>query len=153
MALAPLASITDLAGWLGTTPQGDDATRAELVLSAVSALVRSEARRTWEDLPVPEVIRAVTLTVAARVYRNPEAAASYSLTTGPFGKSLTFADPKAVGLFLTDDEKLTISRSVPGGRRQRGLYTLRTYRDDPCATGYVPTVGGPPFPWYGEDMP
>jgi hypothetical protein len=148
----PLASSSDLAAWLRVSFSAADEEWADLLLDAVSVLVRSERPElTWT--PVPDLARVVTLEVAARVWRNPDAATSVSVSTGPFGKSLTFADPRAVGLYLSSDDKAQLAR-IPGARI-KGLHTISTTRVDPeTNTVFVPTVGGPEFPWYpGGDIP
>ena len=88
--------------------------------------------------------------VASRVFRNPEAAATYSRSTGPFSKSVTFADPLAVGLYLTAAEKAIVGRYRPTAR---GIWTLPTTRGVPEETGWVPVEGSVnPFPWYAGDL-
>lgn len=150
MATAPLATTDDLQTWLGATFTGDEWARAELLLVAVSNLVRSHCRKTWETGTIPETVHPVVLTVAARVWRNPEAATSYSITNGPFGKSMTFSNPAAVGLYLGPDDKAALPAPAGSGG---GLRVIGTTRGDPWPdTTYVPTVDGPPFPWYGGDV-
>lgn len=110
------------------------------MLDVVSAVVRAEARTTWEGIPVPAAVRGVVLRVAAREYRNPTGATYQAM--GPFVAS----GGDTGGIILTDDEKAIIRGAVA---EQRGLWTLGTTRNDPGAdTVYVPTAGGPPFPWY-----
>lgn len=152
MALDPLAVVNDLEVWLGTSLCGADVTRAEAILAAVSSLVRSTAGVDWADTTtVPDDVRTVVVDVAARVYRNPDAATQLSRTTGPFTKTISFANPGAVGLYLTADEKAIVGRYRPAAR---GLWTLRTDRDDPVGdTAWIPVAGAVyPFPWYGADV-
>lgn len=146
MASAPLVTVDELGQWLRTPLLGSDADYAMLILNAVSALIRSESGRTWDTEPVPEEARAVTFAVAARVYRNPEAATSANRQVGPFGEQLSWANPGGVGLFLSDDEKAALPRRASA----RGLWTQATTRDDlGVSTGYVPIVGTDAlFPWY-----
>lgn len=145
----PLVTVEELAGWLRTPLAGEDVVWAALVLDAVSAFVRQEAGQAWDPVvDVPATARAVTLQVAARVYRNPHAASSWSKTRGPFGEQITFANPVAVGLYLTKDDKAAL-----GIRGKSGLWTQATTRGETCGfTYYVPTEGGPPFPWYADDV-
>lgn len=142
MALGPLVTLEDFEGWLGLTLAESEQDRASRLLVAVSSLVRSHAGLTWEDTDVPEHVRTVVFAVAARVWRNPDVAdgaSSVSLTTGPFGKTLSFADPKAAGLFLSAEQKAIVSR---GRTTMRGLWTQATTRgDDYADTVYVPVVG------------
>lgn len=151
MTPVPLASLDELETWLGSTIDGFDAARAEAVLGAASSLIRSAAGVTWADTPVPDEVHTVALTVAARVYRNPDAASQMSDTTGPFTRYRGFNNPDQVGLYLTGQERAIIARYRP---QARGLWTLRTTRDDPVAsTGWVPVEGSVnPFPWYAEDL-
>lgn len=150
MTSAPLASIDQLEAWLGHPLVGHDATRADAMLKAASSLVRTAAGTTWDGVPVPEDVQTVTLTVAARVYRNPDAAAQYSRSTGPFTKSVTFANPAAVGLYLSAEEKAIVGRYRGAAR---GLWTLPTSRGEYPDVGWVPVAGATlPFPWYAEDL-
>lgn len=150
MALPPLASVEDLGLWLQEPLSGSSAQWAASLLDAVSALVRSEAGSTWESVSVPDEARIVTLTVAARVYRNPEAASQRTETRGPFSESFTFANPPGVGLYLTAADKALLQRLNP---KSRGLWTMQTTRQDGESTDiYVPVEGGGgPIPWYPGD--
>lgn len=151
MAAAPLVTVEEFSVWLRKPLDGSDAAWAGMVLDVVSSLVRSEAGVTWDGVEVPAPARAVTLEVAARVYRNPEAATSYSKTRGPFGDSITWADPTAVGLYLSDRERRLVRPRASG--TVAGLWTLGTTRADPAGeTIYVPVEGAPPFPWYSDDV-
>lgn len=150
MALPPLVEVSDLASWVGEIiPAGD--VRAGAVLSAVSALVRSETNTTWVDAnnaltEVPDEIRYVVLSMASRVWRNPDGYISERL--GEYSYQLPSAT--ASGSDWTAIERRILGRT---NTQQRGLWTLSTTRDDPGAdAAYVPVVGGPPFPWYGSDV-
>lgn len=160
MALDPLVSVDELATWLRVTFTDDEAETAGLYLASVSGLIRSEAGAAsapWSDVStVPETVRTVAFTVAARIWRNPDAASTITVTRGPFGKTLVFADPKAAGLYLDDNEKAIVGRSRI---QQRGLWTLGTARNDllpmswPYATtGFVSVEGSDdPMPWFVDD--
>jgi len=119
----PLASLDDLAAWLGQPVDGLDAARAGLILDTVSGVIRAEAGITWDGLPVPPQVVGVAVSVAGRVYRNPTGAKQQ--TAGPF--SASGAD--VGGIILTDDEKAVI-RSAVGNTR--GLWTQSITRND-CA--------------------
>jgi hypothetical protein len=149
MVAAPLAPLEALEVWLGAPLCGSDVARAEAVLAAVSSLVRSVAGVTWDGVPVPDEIHTVTLEVAARVYRNPTSASQLSQTTGPFTESRSFTT--AAGLYLTPQEKAIVARYRTSNR---GLWSLRTSRDDPVeVSGWVPVAGSlNPFPWYADDI-
>ena len=151
MALPPLVTVADLEGWLGQSLVDADRIRAEAVLSAVSALVRSETNTTWVDdaealTEVSDDIRFVVLSMTARVWRNPDGFVSERL--GEYSYQLPSAT--ASGADWTAMERRILGRTNP---QQRGLWSLSTTRDDPDSdTAYVPVLGGPPFPWYGADV-
>lgn len=136
MALPPLVDTFTLAGWLGEDVLGDS--RAEAVLSAVSAVVRNASGQTWaadgdiSSTDVPELVSTVVLQVAARVWRNPHGVRQEA--TGPF--SVSYA---VTGVYLTADER----RLLSGYRaNSSGLWTMQTTRgDDYADTVYVPVVG------------
>ena len=151
---APLATPLDLAAWLRVSFDAAEQQWADLVLDAVSTLVRSERPELpWSTGDVPDLARLVTLEVAARVWRNPDAATSVTTTTGPFGKTVSFSDPESIGLYLSDRDKAQLAR-IPGVKI-KGLHTISTTRVDPESdTVFVPTQGGPDFPWYpGGEIP
>lgn len=135
MALPPLASVEDLASWLGVTFEEDTPaiTRAALVLDAASALVRAEAGRTWAtgetlDEDVPADVIAITLRVAANMWANPTGATQRS--AGPFSESY--------GAGLTDEDRTDLGRY----RGTSGLFTISTTRCDPeTESVWVPVVG------------
>lgn len=135
----PLATAADLEVWLGSSIT--DEARADAVLVAVSALVRSTAGLTWAETTVPDEVSAIVVDVAGHIYRNPSAVRQ--TTTGPFG--VTYAVVQ--GLALTDDQKAILRRY---GAQARGLWSMGTTRNDPLAdTEYVPVVGTDNlFPWY-----
>lgn len=152
MALPPLAAVSDLAAWVGQEIPDEDP-RAGAVLSASSALVRAYTSETWvEDdvlTDVPDVVVAVVVQVAGRVWRNPEGVTSRS--SGPFSER--YADAVSSGLFLTTEEKNMLAEFVQAA--STGLGTLGTTRGDAgYDTVYVPTGPAPsgyPFPWYAAD--
>lgn len=150
MAEQTLASVAELGDWLGE-PIADDSAeykRAELCLRAASALVRAESGRTWlaEDgnlEPVPETAKLVTLYCASRVFDNREGQNRWNVDDAGGGWKVDEA-----GAYLTASEKDQLSGYAQ--RKHRGLGTVSTTRGDLCgsSTGHVPTVDGPPFPWY-----
>lgn len=156
MALPPLAPVSDLAAWVGQVIPDDDP-RAGAVLHAASALVRSYTGQTWvegESLSdsLPEVVSAVAVQVAARVWVNPDGLVSASIDDG----TRRWGDAGAAGLYLTQHEKDVLGDYIEGGQSDLGSISLTRGRigDE---TVYVPTgppPSGPPFPWYaGEDLP
>lgn len=150
MAEQTLASVAELSDWLGEPIVDNSAEykRAELCLRAASALVRSEAGRTWltpdGDLePIPETVRLVTLYCASRVFDNREGQNRWNVDDAGGGWKVDEA-----GAYLTASEKDQLSKFA--GRRFGGLGTVSTTRGDLAgpSTGWVPTKDGPPFPWY-----
>lgn len=141
-ALPPLATLTDLEGWLGS-PLGSDGPRAEAVLDAVSSMIRSEAGRTWEGEVVPDDVATVTLTAAARVFRNPDGYSSERV--GSYSYQFSGG---ADGLSLTREERAIVARYRTS---PRGLWSQPFTRGDGASTTvFVPVVDAPPFPWYDE---
>ena len=151
MSTDPLASVTELADWLGEPIEAAsvDAKRAGMVLNYASVLVREHTGQEWDDdaLPaggLPEKVRMVALQVAARGYSNPDSWGNERLDDwGGGGRPI-----EELGMYLTATEK-----AILGGFRPRtvsGLGVVRLSRDEDATglIGYVPTVGGPPVPWY-----
>lgn len=97
--------VSDLSAWTGQTIASDDS-RAEAVLSAATALVRGYAGLAWDDDSVPDVVHAVVVQVASRVWVNPTGAVSWQ--KGPFSER--YADDASLGLFLTDAEKSILNQ-------------------------------------------
>lgn len=129
--LAPLADIDDMAGWLGVAPSSLDPMRAIAALNGASALVRERAGRTWEDEPVPDFVRTITVQVAVRILENPAGLESETAGawTGRYGTSR-----------LTTEEATMLS----GSRSTSGLWTLGTTRGD---LETVPVVVDEDIPW------
>lgn len=145
MSLPMLATVTDLADWLGEDVTMNDP-RAIAVLRRASALVRSEAGVEWSD-GAPEDVQGVVVAAAARVWSNPNAAIQRS--AGSFSERLS--ERAADGLYLTDEERRVLSRY---SQSRFGVGTIRTFRDDGYAAGsvWVPTApppSGQGFP-FGE---
>lgn len=145
--MATLVAVADLEAWLGATFDMSATARAEAVLTAVSALVRSEAGLTWDAVTVPDDVQAVTLTVASRVFNNPTAVVSESVGT----YSVRYSDPQSAGLYLTAADKAVLGKYRANAR---GLWSMRLTRDDTAADSeWVPIVGTEAkFPWYAGDV-
>ena len=150
MRTAPLASVTELADWLGEPIEADsvDAKRAGMVLAYASVLVRDHTGRDWaEEIStdhLPEKVRMVTLQAAARGYSNPDSWGNERLDDwGAGGRPI-----EELGMYLTATEKAILGNFRP--RTVSGLGVIRLSRDpEPEGlTGYVPIVDGPPIPWY-----
>lgn len=126
MAL-PLADVAALEERLGVSLSGADVTRAAALLSDASALVRSEAGRTWLDADgaledVPEVIAAVVLAAALRGWHNP--AGVQSERVGDYGVVYGIGATIST-LRLTSDER----RLVRSFRVASGIASLRMGTD------------------------
>ena len=127
MAAAPLASVEDLAGWLGE-PIADDADkgRAGWLLRRASSLVNEEAdrvRNPWTAETVPAGVQEIVLSCAARAYDNPEGWTGERLDDWMgTGKKVDEA-----GLFLTATERRALLAYAPSG--PSGVGILRTTRE------------------------
>ncbi|GHJ59137.1 hypothetical protein NOK12_16550 [Nocardioides sp. OK12] len=156
MALPPLATVDDLAAWVGREiPSADP--RAGAVLSHASTRVRTYAGLTWTDetgalvADVPDVVRDVTVRVAARAWSNREELDSVTLDDGTKRWGTTR------GLVLTDEDRADLAQ-FRGTTAPAGFGVVRTTRGDDLGddTIYVPTAPAPagyPFPWYSANDP
>lgn len=150
MAQAPLADVTALADWLGEPiVEAVDVKRAESVLRAASSLVRRFTDKAWltdagvVDPAMPDDVAIVTIQVAARGYSNPEGWANEAADDWRGGGRVV----DEAGLFLTASEKAVLSAHVAA--RTSGIGIISTTKvSAPSTAGWVPTVDGPPFPWY-----
>lgn len=106
------ATPTELAGFLGETIADDDA-RAVLLLDLATGLIAAEGGfgDTWatELDPVPVVLKGVCLSVAGRVWSNPESLRSLQEQLGSFQEARTFA---IAGLALTDAERDVVRNAL-----------------------------------------
>lgn len=146
----PLAGVTELEDWLGETFTAGttDHGRALLCLRMASALVRTEAGKTWltaegelDSPPEPAVM--VTLYSASRAFENREAQ-----TRGGIDDATESWKVDEAGIYLTVSERRQVA-ALRGGIT--GLSTIRTTRVDEISdpTGLVPTgTPGVEFPWY-----
>lgn len=145
--LPPLATHGDLADWIGEPITDEaDVKRAEGVLSLASVLVRRHVGETpWgEDASPPDGVKEVVLQCAARSYTNPEGWGNERLDDWGGGQRPV----DEWGLYLTKSEKVILDQHRPRVVRGIGVVaTTKSTRPDPGA-GWVPTVDGPPFPWY-----
>lgn len=118
MAAPLLATVEDLATFVGETIEGDEEARASAYLLAASTLVRSYTGRTGVDdwatpEDVPDDAHMVTLLVASRLWANPRGTSQESETVGTYSTSASY---RADGLYLSTVEKgmLTHYRTRPG---------------------------------------
>lgn len=121
MAAGDFASLTDLATVLGRTSSTEltaaESLRGTLLLTLASGLITDAVGRdsAWAIAlnPVPIMLRAVCLEVAARVMRNPSGARSESEQIGQYQHSVSWTDG-AHGLTLTDAEEMLCRRTILG---------------------------------------
>jgi hypothetical protein len=135
--VAAFAEVSDLAAWIGQTIASDDV-RALAVLAAASNLIRDEVpdsvHEEWTGEDIPERIAEITVSVAARVWLNPNTLVE-SFSIDDYTERLR--EGGAEGLFLTKGEADRLSRYRTG---HRGLWTLGTTRGDDYADQYLDTV-------------
>lgn len=127
MAAAPLASVEDLAGWLGEDiSEPADVKRAGWLLRRASSLVNEEAdriRSPWTVDDVPPGVQEIVLSCASRAYDNPEGWTGERLDDWMgTGKKVDEA-----GLFLTATERRALLAYQPSG--PSGIGILRTTRE------------------------
>lgn len=154
MALLPLATVGDLAAWVGQPILDADA-RAEAVLSAASAIVRAYAGQTWMVDPavlgdVPDDVSAVTVQIAARVWMNPSGLESVSIDDA----TRRWGSGGSAGLRLTETEKAILDAYRDGPSADIGTISITADGNTSTNTIYVPTgppPSGSPFPWYSAD--
>lgn len=155
MALPPLVTVEEFKQWPEVTVSGTDGeTRAEAVLVAVSSKARAAASRTWVDeegdlTEVPDVVKAIVVSVAARVWANPAATSQHG--QGPFTAAWA---ANLQGLALTEEEREEIRASVAEDGSTPGLWTLSTTRGDmETGTVYAPVSypGADPIPMLNRD--
>lgn len=151
MPLPLLASVGALAARLGIEIDEGDA-RAAAALTDASAAVRRAARRPFlladdeldEESPTitendVDIIRAVVLRVAVRLYDNPRGLRQEA--TGPFSESRT--DGSSDPLALTDAEKLMLAGLAAAVGV--GLSSVRV--EAPAGASGVARQ----YPWWWED--
>lgn len=153
--LPPLASVDDLATWMGPKfpiPSGPSTARAAAILAASSTLVRRFTGSTWvdeegelahgDDPVLWDAVAQVTIMVAERVWKNPDGETQAG--TGPF--SHTVEAWAALGCALRDDEKDLLG-GTPG---VPGLGVISTTRG-PIETGSVLHCRADASdPWFGD---
>lgn len=152
MALPPLATVQALSDWIGEpiTEESADAKRAEGVLRVASRLVRSHLGKTaptdWPlDAEVPDGVADIVCQAAARSYVNPEGWGNERVDDWGGGQRPI----DEWGVYLTDSEKSALAEY--GTKTPRGIGIISTTKMSIPATdpdSWVPTEGGPLFPWY-----
>lgn len=147
----PLAEISDLEKWLGETISDTaDRNRASSYLRMASNLVRryAGAERVEAGGEVEDEAVDVTLSVAARVWANPESATQASDTTGADTASRSFGPKGAEGFYLTAAEKLILGQSAS----TPGLWIQPTSRGSiSTESSLVAVTGGSSMPFVNRE--
>lgn len=108
--MVAFASVSDLeAGWRTLTPA--EATHADAQLDKASRMIRALAKgidaRIAADLIDPDLVADIVCTMVKREMTAPSDLENVSATNqqaGPFGQTLSFANPSG-GLYLSKAEK------------------------------------------------
>lgn len=103
----PIIYDDELASYLQVTiPEG----KADFIIELANALVREVIG----DLdPVPAVVRAITVEVAARGYRNPSGVTALTKNIEDWSKTQRWDSSVRGGVFLTDEERAALLAAVP----------------------------------------
>lgn len=111
-----IINVTELASYLRESDlDGSAALHVELANGIVSEVIG--------DLdPLPVRVKAITLEVAARAYRNPEGWASEAIDDWSGRRSNATADG---GVYLTPWERSDLLRLVGGGSSVRSVRLIR----------------------------
>jgi hypothetical protein len=142
--VASIASVDDLATWLGVEITNEE--RAEAILAAASTLVRSKSGRAWVDASGVQladaddddfdIVKTIVVQVAARVWTNPHGITQE--TTGPYSRST--AAWAALGLSLTESEADMLPILLDSKRP--ALWSMRTTRaESDVPDRYLEVVG------------
>lgn len=129
--LPPLASVENLADWIGEAIEDGsaDAKRAEGVLRVASRLARREANTSWVDgsnvllESLPGEVTDIVCQAAARSYLNPE-----HLEQRRIDDAYAAGKVKEAGVYLTDSEKAVLREYASSAFG--GLGVISTTRDD-----------------------
>jgi hypothetical protein len=116
-----IITTTDLASYL-REPNPDEAVLG-LLVELANGIV-TDAVGTDLTAPYPAGVRAVTLEVAARAYRNPEGASSETIDDYTFRRDGATASG---GVYLTDTERTDLARLVGGRARVRSVRLVTGY--------------------------
>lgn len=152
MALSPLATVLELSDWIGEpiNESSADGRRAEGVLRLASALVRAYSGATWipeggtAPVDVPDGVSDVVLQVAARGYTNPESWSNEAVDDWRGGGRPI----EEMGLYLTASEKAILAEHRPRVASGIGVVGTTKISTEVDLSLWVPTEGGPLFPWY-----
>lgn len=154
--LPAFATIDDLDARLPAGVSGPDDARAQAALDDASALIRSQAGRSWVtddelDDDIPDIIRTICVRAALRCFINPDGVTQEG--AGPFNRSFANASSD---VYLTAAEKAQVRAAAGKG----GLWTQPTTRGDVADCGdlaeydgtcYVEVEGSELFPLLASD--
>lgn len=120
-----LATVADLATWLGVEFDDADTARAEFILRVASGWARDVSGKLWPDrvaADFPQTVFGIVLASSRREFENPRRV-TYDVK-GP--ESTSYSQAAYPPGFFTDGE-ITYLRKF---RRTGGLWTQATYRDN-----------------------
>jgi hypothetical protein len=157
-----LATVSELATWMGESFDEDDSARAAFILRVASGWAREIAGKLWPDRDAadfPITVRGIVLGAARREFENPRRV-TYEVK-GP--ESATYNQQAYPPGFYTGPEEKFLKRYRRGG----GLFTLSTYKDNwreslsylgygnnPWLLGYVGMGNGcKPLPYFNPGDP
>lgn len=123
--IEPLLTLPRLATWAQENPLTDVAL-ADLIIEAVSVLLRQYGDPTWTQQTIPPRARDIGYIVAKDYYLNPRQLRQE--TTGPLQESVN--NSVLNGINLTDEQKAELASLVVGGDPGEvdGLFTLEWTR-------------------------
>lgn len=145
-----LATVDELAAWMGVSFEEEDIARAAFILRVASGAARQISGRFWPDrgaADFPITVRGIVLAAARREFENPRRV-TYEVK-GP--ESATYSQAAVPPGFFTDAEQKFLLRFRSGG----GLFTIRTHKDDEEWTlGYIRVLGSDrPIPYFNYGDP
>ena len=111
--MASIIDLEDLASYL-RDPSANDQANA-LIVELANGIVGEAAPSLVA--PFPTRVRAITLEVAARAYRNPNGYSSETVDDYTYRRD---ADTRAAGVYLTDAERAELGVIAGGGIRHAG---------------------------------
>lgn len=143
----PLVTLAELAEGLEWTLSDEEERLAEATLEDLSDDARLHGSEGWVNATVaPDAVKRLVKRVARRFLRNPDG----YVTSRAGDETLTWSDTgeRAGTAFFTDDERKAL-RAWAG---KSSLSSVPLYHSSTKTTpdGYVPTVGGKPFPFFAD---
>jgi hypothetical protein len=125
------ASVEDIAARLGRVLTDLEKGAATFLLEGAQAIVEIAVEKTEEQIvPLPPVLRFVTVEVVCRAMANPQGLASESETLGAYSHTERYSGEGVSDILLTKLEELMVRRAVHGtlsGTAQTGSVVSDTY--------------------------